>query len=78
MVAANTTKTCEAEKFGKESGEAYTIQESDADIIYGTPEQVKANLDELHELYGADEFILHIPVPSPEERLRSFQLLSPI
>ena len=67
----------QAEKFGKESGEAYEIKEFDADIIFGTPEQVKANLDELHELYGVDEFILHTPVPSPEERLRSFKLLSP-
>lgn len=67
----------QAEKFGNESGEAYEVKEFDADIISGTPEQVKSSLDELHELYGVDEFILHTPVPSPEERLRSFKLLSP-
>ena len=67
----------QAEKFGKESGEAYEVKEFDADIIFGTPERVKAILDELHELYGVDEFILHTPVPNPEERLRSFKLLSP-
>ena len=67
----------QAEKFGKESGEAYEVKEYDADIIYGTPAQVKAILDELHEIYGIDEFILHTPVPNPEQRLRSFELLSP-
>ena len=67
----------QAEKFGKESGEEYEVKEFDADIIYGTPDQVKASLDELHELYGADEFILHTPIPNPEERIRSFKLLSP-
>ena len=67
----------QAEKFGKESGEAYEVKEFDADIISGTPEQVKSRLDELHELYGVDEFILHTPIPSSEERLRSFKLLSP-
>lgn len=67
----------QAEKFGKESGEAYEVKQYDADIIYGTPEQVKAALDDLHEAYGVDEFILHIPIPNPEQRLRSFELLSP-
>ncbi|MFJ8066948.1 LLM class flavin-dependent oxidoreductase [Psychrobacillus sp. NPDC096426] len=67
----------QAEKFGKESGEAYEVKQYDADIIYGTPEQVKAALDDLHEAYGVDEFILHTPIPNPEQRLRSFELLSP-
>lgn len=73
-----TLQTVEqAEKFGKESGEAYEIKEYEADIITGTPEQVKGMLDELHQAYGVDEFILHTPVPNPEQRLRSFELLSP-
>ena len=67
----------QAEKFGEESGEKYEVKEYDADIIYGTPAQVKAILDELHETYGIDEFILHTPVPNPVQRLRSFELLSP-
>lgn len=67
----------QAEKFGKESGEQYEIKEFDADIISGTPEQVKSVLDELHQAYGVDEFILHTPVGNAEARLRSFELLSP-
>ena len=75
---ALTLQTVEqAEKFGLESGEAYEVKEYDANTIYGTPEQVKKVLDELHETYGIDEFILHTPVPNPEQRLRSFELLSP-
>jgi len=73
-----TLQTLEqAENFGKESGEAYEVKEYDANIIYGTPVQVKGILDELHQAYGIDEFILHTPVPNPEQRLRSFELLSP-
>ncbi|MCZ2260155.1 LLM class flavin-dependent oxidoreductase [Sporosarcina sp. G11-34] len=67
----------QAEKFGEESGEAYEVKTYDANIIYGTPIQVKKTLDELHEVYEIDEFILHTPVPNPEQRLRSFELLSP-
>ncbi|MEI4769107.1 LLM class flavin-dependent oxidoreductase [Psychrobacillus sp. FJAT-51614] len=73
-----TLQTIEqAEKFGKESGEEYEVKEYDADIIKGTPEQVKGILDELHGLYGVDEFILHTPIPNSEQRIRSFILLSP-
>lgn len=67
----------QAKKFGEESGEVYEVKEYDADIIYGTPEQVKGILDGLHETYGIDEFILHTPVPNPAQRLRSFELLRP-
>lgn len=67
----------QAEKFGEESGEAYEVKQYDANIIYGTPEQVKQTLDELHQTYGVNEFILHTPIPNPEQRLRSFELLSP-
>lgn len=73
-----TLQTVEqAEKFGIESGEAYEVKAYDADIIHGTPEQVKETLDKLHQAFGIDEFILHTPVPNPEKRLRSFELLSP-
>lgn len=67
----------QAEKLGQESGEPFEVKVSDANIVNGTPEQVKATFDELHELYGVDEFILHTPILKPEERLRSFELLSP-
>lgn len=67
-----------AEKFGQESGEEYTIEQYEADILYGTAEEIKANLDDYHVNYQIDEFILHTPVLKDFERERSFELLSPV
>lgn len=67
-----------AEKFGQESGEAFTVQQYDADILYGTPEEIKATLDAFHKQYQIDEFILHTPILKAFERQRSFELLSPV
>lgn len=67
-----------AEKFGQESGESFTVQQYDADILYGTPEDIKEKLDGYHVQYQIDEFILHTPVLKAFERKRSFELLSPL
>ncbi|KOO49929.1 LLM class flavin-dependent oxidoreductase [Viridibacillus arvi] len=66
-----------ADKFGQESGEDYEVKEYAANIIAGTATEVKSTLDQLHQLYSIDEFILHTPIPKSEERLKSFELLSP-
>ena len=68
----------QAEAFGKQTGESYEITEKEADIIAGTPNDVKEILEQLHKKYQVDEFILHTPIEKEVERLRSFQLLSPI
>ncbi len=67
-----------AEKFGQESGEAYTVKQYEADIVYGSPKDIKAILDDFHVQYQVDEFILHTPVLKEFERKRSFELLSPV
>lgn len=67
-----------AEKFGQESGESFTVKQYDADILYGTPEEIKTILDDYHVRYQIDEFILHTPVLREFERERSFELLSPV
>ncbi|WP_155592803.1 LLM class flavin-dependent oxidoreductase [Lysinibacillus cavernae] len=67
-----------AEKFGQESGEAYAVKQYDADIVYGSPEDIKAIFDDFHKQYQIDEFILHTPVLKEFERERSFELLSPV
>ncbi|EON71506.1 LLM class flavin-dependent oxidoreductase [Lysinibacillus sphaericus] len=67
-----------AEKFGQESGESFTVKQYDADILYGTPEEIKEQLDAYHAQYQIDEFILHTPVLKALERERSFELLSPV
>ncbi|MCF3943714.1 LLM class flavin-dependent oxidoreductase [Oceanobacillus alkalisoli] len=55
----------------------FEVEEKAADIIAGTKEFVNGELNRLHETYKIDEFILHTPLRKKEERLRSFQLLSP-
>ncbi|MED3802850.1 LLM class flavin-dependent oxidoreductase [Lysinibacillus xylanilyticus] len=67
-----------AEKFGQESGESFTVKQYDADILYGTPNDIKTILDDYHVRYQIDEFILHTPVLKEFERERSFELLSPV
>lgn len=67
-----------ARKFGIQSGEPYEIKEQEANIIAGTPQYVKETLTKLHQDYQVDEFILHTSLLKKEERLRSFQLLSPL
>ncbi|MED3662736.1 LLM class flavin-dependent oxidoreductase [Ureibacillus sp. FSL K6-8385] len=71
------TKKEQAEKFGNQSEEPYRIEVLDSKLVYGKPEQVKKVLDELHQKYQVDEFILHTPVLKREERFRSFELLGP-
>ena len=63
-----------AEKFGQESGEEYTVEQYEADILYGTAEDIKANLDDYHVRFQIDEFILHTPILKEFERQRSFEL----
>lgn len=67
----------QAEKFGKQSGENYTINKHEVNVLSGTPIQIKQKLDELHEKLGIDEFIYHTPVKNTAARLESFELLSP-
>ena len=67
----------QAEKLGRESGERFTIEKHEPNVISGTPVQIKERLDELHTKYGVDEFIYHTPVLNEEVRNESFQLISP-
>lgn len=67
----------QAELFGNQTGEAFEIEEQETDIISGTPSYVKGVLDDLHQKYGVDEFILHTPILKEKERVQSFELLSP-
>ncbi|MFB6466970.1 MsnO8 family LLM class oxidoreductase [Cytobacillus sp. Hz8] len=68
----------QAELFGQQAGESYEIEEQKVDIVAGTPQFVQKALNEIHQKFGVDEFILHTPIPKKEERFRSFELLSPI
>lgn len=66
-----------AKEYGEQSGESYRIEVLDSKLLYGTPKQVKEQLDEFHEKYQVDEFVLHTPILHSHKRFRSFELLSP-
>lgn len=66
-----------AKAFAEQSEKPYGIKTFPANIIAGTPGEVKAQLDDLHIRFGVDEFILHTPIKKIDQRLKSFELLSP-
>lgn len=49
---------------------------SERKLLAGTPEQVKAKLEELRSLYGADEFLVVTMIPDYRKRLYSYELLA--
>jgi luciferase family oxidoreductase group 1 len=66
----------QAEEFGKQSQEPYTIEEKEPSIIKGTKESVREELLALSEASGVDEFIFVTNVQSFDKRVRSFELLN--
>lgn len=66
-----------AQAFADQSDEPYEIKTFAANIIAGTPKEIKQTLDDLHERFGVDEFILHTPINDADKRFKSFELLSP-
>lgn len=60
----------------------YTPQESAvvdgwlADVVYGTPDAVRAGLDALAQRMGADELMITSNVHGAERRLRSYELIA--
>lgn len=70
-----TTKEA-AEDFGQQSGESYEVKRYEANILSGTPAQIKESLDHYYDL-GVTEFVLHTPIKNHEARRTSYELLSP-
>ncbi|MFB5265714.1 LLM class flavin-dependent oxidoreductase [Paenibacillus enshidis] len=72
-----TVSTLEqAEEFGRQSGEPYTIEEKDPLITAGSKETVRDKLLALQKATGVEEFIVTTNVTPFEQRLRSYELLS--
>ncbi|MDF2650431.1 MULTISPECIES: LLM class flavin-dependent oxidoreductase [unclassified Paenibacillus] len=71
-----TVKTTQqAEEFGKQSGEKYTIEEKEANIIHGSKETVRRKLLDLYETYKLDEIVIIVAMKEFKERLRAIVLL---
>lgn len=49
---------------------------SDRRLLVGTPQDVKARLEQMSLLYGVDEFIIVTMIPDYGKRLRSYELLA--
>lgn len=72
-----TVSTVEqAEEFGCQAGEPYTIEEKEPLIMAGSKKNVRAKLLALQETTGVEEFIVTTNVTPFEKRVRSYELLS--
>ncbi|MGW5236348.1 LLM class flavin-dependent oxidoreductase [Streptomyces nodosus] len=69
-----TPEEAEAYEFGpleEEFFESWT-----ANVVHGTPDQVRSGLDDLHKRTGADELMLTANAHGGEARLRSYELVA--
>ena len=66
------------EEFGKQSGEKYQIDVSDAKVVHGAPETALDKLQEIQRIYHADEIFAVTAIDSFQKRLRSYELLGDI
>ncbi|MOA61538.1 hypothetical protein D3C78_1867120 [compost metagenome] len=54
----------------------YRIEPRESHILLGTARQVRQQLDQLHQQYGVEEFVIDTPISQPAARLVSLQLLA--
>ncbi|GAA0906834.1 LLM class flavin-dependent oxidoreductase [Streptomyces thermoalcalitolerans] len=66
----------EAEAYEFSPMEREFVESWNADVVYGTPDEVRAGLDELHKRTGADELMITSTAPSGAIRLRSYELIA--
>ena len=66
------------EEFGRQSGEQYKIEVSDATVVHGSPETALNKLMEVQRVYDAQEIFAVTAIDSFQKRLRSYELLGDI
>ena len=66
------------EEFGRQSGEKYQIDVSDAKVVHGAPETALDKLQEVQRIHHADEIFAVTAIDSFPKRLRSYELLGDI
>ena len=67
-----------AEEFGRQAGEAYTLEVQQARVIHGAPETVRQRLLDLRQDYQIDEFMVITAIKDFRKRLHSYALLSEV
>jgi len=65
----------QAEEFGRQAGEPYTIEEQEPWIVKGTKATVREQLLALQKDTGIEEVIVTSNITPFEKRIRSFELL---
>ncbi|MBP1992213.1 LLM class flavin-dependent oxidoreductase [Paenibacillus eucommiae] len=65
----------QAEEYGRQSNEAYTIEVQEPEIAKGSKATVRQKLLDYQQKYAIDEFIVTTTVKDFAKRLRSFELL---
>ncbi|MFD0617582.1 LLM class flavin-dependent oxidoreductase [Paenibacillus sp. GCM10027629] len=66
----------QAEEFGRQANEEYTIEELEPFITKGTKATIREKFEALHKASGVEEFIVTSNIAPFDKRLRSFELLS--
>lgn len=67
----------QAEAFIRQSGaKQHRIEPRESAVLKGTAAQVHAQLDELHQRFGVEEFIIDTPISAGVPRLKSLHLLA--
>lgn len=66
----------EAEAYPFSPMEQDFVDSWNANVVYGTPDEVRAGLDELHKRTGADELMITANAHSGDIRLRSYELIA--
>ena len=65
-----------AEEFGRQAGEAYTLDVQQARVIHGAPDTVRRQLEDLQRDYQVDEIMVITAIKDFGKRLHSYALLS--
>ena len=65
-----------AERFGKQSGEKFEINVTDAPVVHGSPEFALKQVLQIRELHNVEEIIAVTAINDFQKRLRSYELLS--
>ncbi|MCR8634677.1 LLM class flavin-dependent oxidoreductase [Paenibacillus radicis (ex Xue et al. 2023)] len=63
------------EEYGRQTTEPYTIEETKANIIYGSKETVRQKLIAIQHKYQIDELIISVALPEFAKRLYAYVLL---
>lgn len=75
--AMNVSSLDQANEYARQSGKTqYRIEERSPLLIRGTPPIVLAELQQLHEKYDIDEFIIDCPPSNGVRRLKTIELLA--